>query len=138
MRKAKYYNLKMVDWNFDYKRNERFHIFGDIVELPTKMADEFPQYFKRVPVKEEEVVNESIEIVKEVESEKLVNSIDESEKIVTEPKNDATLEELFESDLAQGKVKSSKKFYIWNEKKIDKKDYETAENKSEFLFEILN
>lgn len=136
MRKAKYYNLKMIDWNFDYKRNERFHIFGDIVELPTKMADEFPQYFKRVPV--QEVVDENVEIVKEVESEKLVNIINETEKIVIEPKNDATLEELFESDLAQGKVKSSKKFYIWNEKKIDKKDYDTAENKSEFLFEILN
>lgn len=128
--KVKYFNLKIINWNFDYKRGIRFPIFGDIVELPEEVGDAFPQYFKRV----EKKINETI--VKEVESETV--NIKEDETIVTEPKNDSSLEVLFESDLTEGKVKETKKYYMWNDKKIDKKDYEKAENKSEFLFEALN
>jgi len=134
--KAKYFNLKMIDWNFDYARNERYAIFGDIVELPVRVGDSFPQYFKRVdeitPVKE--TVKEVV--VREIESETV--NIKDDEKVVTEPNMDSSLDVLFESDLKEGKVKETKKYFIWNEKRIDKKEYENADNKAEFLFEVLN
>lgn len=137
--KVKYFNLRMIDWNFDYKRGIRFPIFGDIVELPEEVGDAYPQYFKRVEKKvfkevEQPEVKEAV--VKEVESETV--NIKDDEKVVTEPNMDSSLEVLFESDLKEGKVKETKKNYVWNDKKIDKEEYKKAENKSEFLFEILN
>ncbi|MDD3052527.1 MAG: hypothetical protein PHR06_15495 [Candidatus Cloacimonetes bacterium] len=147
MTKAWYENLRGIDWNFDYKRGKRFAIKGLMVELPVEVGDQFPQYFKKLKKNESvevvmdvlplsEVSHNKVEVVMDTETPSQI-SLDEDSGIVSAPE-DRTLKELFESDLAQGNVKETKKFYTWQEKKISKEDYEKAENKEEYLFQMLN
>jgi hypothetical protein len=135
--KRKYHNLRIIDWNFDYKRGVRLPIFGLVVELPEEIGDAFPKYFRRVEevVSEEKkvVVSKDETIVTETESEKtLATLVDEVVSEIDEM-GGKDLVSLFLSDLADGRVKETKKFYTWNNVKISKEDFDKAENKAEFL-----
>lgn len=136
MKKADYYNLKIIDWNFDYARGKRLEIRGEIVNLPCEIADLYPSHFKRV----EEKKVEKLEVVKEVESEKIVNTLSEDVKVVTEPKDELelTLAERFAIALENQEVKETKKNYEWNNVKFSKAAYDEAEDKESFLFEQMN
>lgn len=138
--KADYLNLKVYDWNFDYARGKRLEIRGEICSLPCEIADLYPNYFKKVTDKKEN------KVVTEVESENLVNRINEENlTIVTEPKVDIesndldlTLEQKFLKALSNNEVKETKKNYEWNSAKFSKEAFDAAESKEEFLFEVMN
>ena len=153
MKTASYENKKIIPWNFDYARKKRLHIKTGINILPVEVADKYPQYFRKiediVEKLEEEIdeivpeiqeeVKEEMELITELESEKIQEDMEKEElQVVMEPNNELTLVELFEKDLADGKVKETKKFWTWNNKRFSKDSFEMAEDKNQFLMEVVN
>jgi len=150
MKKALYVNKKFVDWNFDYARNCRMEIRGVEVELPCEIADQYPQYFTRikaepkVEVKEVKTIKDEV-VVTEVESEKVAEIVRDEVleiNINIEPELDEepvveSLFNQFNKALKNGDVKETRKYFNWNNKKIMKDAFEAAENKDEFLAEVL-
>jgi hypothetical protein len=150
MKKALYVNKKFVDWNFDYARNCRMEIRGVEVELPCEIADQYPQYFTRikpepkVEVKEVKPIKDEV-VVTEVESEKVEELVKDEVleiNINIEPEIDdvpvtESFSKSFENAIKNGEVKETRKYYTWNNKKIMKDAFEAAENKDEFLAEVL-
>ncbi len=146
--KALYHNLKIVDWNFDYARNKRLQIKGLQVMLPCEIADKFPQYFKRIVTEKVEDLKELVEVVTEPviedvkDDEEVVLNVEDNELVNSDEEvvfgEEQSLLESFAIDLYEGKVKETKKYFTWNDKKINKNDYKSAEDKEEFLFNIMN
>jgi hypothetical protein len=143
MKKAEYVNLRFEDWNIDVKPGQQIAVKGAICMLPCEIADQYPKYLKKV-IKEEKEVDVVTEpkIEKEKEDEVVVVEpkeieVKEDEEVVTE-NHEKTLSELFEEALKDGQIKETKKYYTWNEKKFEKEEYANAEDKDEFLFNILN
>lgn len=134
--KKLYWNLKIVDWHFDYARGVRYAIKGEQVELPTHVGDAFPDLFKRV---EEDPRTEVVTTEKDIEvdeTEEVVTGeeeieIAEDEEVVVE-ESESTVES-FEKALASGEVKVGRKYYTWGDLKIDIEEYDKAEDKSAVL-----
>ena len=111
--RRKYYNLKVVSWTFEYARNEKYSISGEIVELPVHVGDKYPHLFKPVErvvttEKQPEVKKDEEVVTAEAEPE-----IQDDEEVVVEDEEEPSLLEQFKQDLENGNVSRGSKFLSW-------------------------
>ena len=142
-----YYNLKIVDWNFDYARNKRLAIRGEIVRLPAEIGDKYPKLFKPVRATDKPKANKPVETKKVDVKEEVVTTekeveIQEDEQVVTDEKPVEEVQEKselvleFENGIEDGSVSAGTKFYSWNGRRgliSDWKKAETDEEKEAYI-----